>query len=45
MALKGILRPGFIQLRVLDMDEALTHYIDPRRPQRGQPQRTTAACF
>ncbi|MBB4301278.1 catechol 2,3-dioxygenase [Rhodobium orientis] len=28
MALKGILRPGFIQLRVLDMDEALTHYID-----------------
>lgn len=28
MALKGVLRPGYIQLRVLDMGEALTHYID-----------------
>lgn len=28
MAVTGVLRPGFIQIRVLDMDEALTHYID-----------------
>jgi catechol 2,3-dioxygenase len=26
MALTGVLRPGFIQIRVLDMDEALKHY-------------------
>ncbi len=26
MALKGVLRPGLIQLRVLDMDEAINHY-------------------
>jgi catechol 2,3-dioxygenase len=28
MTMKGILRPGFIQLRVLDLDEAITHYCD-----------------
>ena len=28
MALVGVLRPGFAQVRVLDMDEALTHYRD-----------------
>ena len=28
MALKGVLRPGFIQIRVLDMKEAKTHYVD-----------------
>lgn len=28
MALTGVLRPGFIQIRVLDTDAALTHYID-----------------
>lgn len=28
MAISGVLRPGFIQLRVLDMDEALRHYRD-----------------
>jgi len=28
MAVNGVLRPGYIQLRVLDMDEALTHYVD-----------------
>ena len=28
MAMTGVLRPGFIQLRVLDMDEAVTHYVD-----------------
>jgi catechol 2,3-dioxygenase len=28
MALTGVLRPGFIQLRVLDMKEALVHYRD-----------------
>lgn len=28
MAMKGVLRPGFIQFRVLDMEEALVHYID-----------------
>src|SRR5215813_11928615 len=28
MALKGVLRPGYIQIRVTDMDAALTHYID-----------------
>jgi len=28
MAIKGILRPGLIQIRVLDMDEAVTHYVD-----------------
>lgn len=26
MAFKGVLRPGLIQIRVLDMDEALNHY-------------------
>ena len=26
MAFKGVLRPGMIQLRVLDMDEAINHY-------------------
>lgn len=26
MALRGVLRPGFVQLRVLDMDKALWHY-------------------
>lgn len=28
MAMTGVLRPGFIQLRVLDMDKAITHYVD-----------------
>ena len=28
MALTGVLRPGFVQLRVLDMGEALKHYVD-----------------
>ncbi|WP_029010053.1 catechol 2,3-dioxygenase [Azospirillum halopraeferens] len=28
MALTGVLRPGFIQLRVLDMAAAETHYVD-----------------
>lgn len=28
MALKGVLRPGICQLRVLDMDAALKHYVD-----------------
>jgi len=28
MALTGVLRPGFVQLRVLDIDEALAHYRD-----------------
>jgi len=28
MALTGVLRPGFVQIRVLDMKEALTHYCD-----------------
>ncbi len=28
MALTGVLRPGFIQLRVLDMAAAKSHYID-----------------
>jgi catechol 2,3-dioxygenase len=28
MALKGVLRPGYIQIRVTDLDTALTHYID-----------------
>ncbi len=28
MAVTGVLRPGYIQLRVLDMDGALTHYVD-----------------
>ncbi|WCP15973.1 Metapyrocatechase (plasmid) [Sphingobium sp. AntQ-1] len=26
MAMKGVLRPGFVQLRVLDMEKALWHY-------------------
>jgi hypothetical protein len=25
MALKGVLRPGYIQIRVTDLDAALTH--------------------
>lgn len=28
MALTGVLRAGFVQIRVLDMAEALTHYVD-----------------
>ncbi len=28
MALKGVLRPGYIQIRVLDMDAAIKHYVD-----------------
>jgi catechol 2,3-dioxygenase len=28
MALKGVLRPGYIQIRVTDLDAALTHYVD-----------------
>jgi hypothetical protein len=28
MAMTGVLRPGYIQIRVLDMDAALVHYID-----------------
>ena len=28
MALTGVLRPGYIQIRVIDIQAALTHYID-----------------
>ncbi len=28
MALNGVLRPGYIQIRVTDLDAALTHYVD-----------------
>jgi len=28
MALTGVLRPGYIQIRVIDIDAALTHYVD-----------------
>src|SRR5947209_650550 len=28
MALKGVLRPGYIQIRVTDLDAAVTHYVD-----------------
>lgn len=28
MALQGVIRPGYIQLRVLDMEASLTHYVD-----------------
>src|SRR6266478_6052540 len=28
MALKGVLRPGYIQIRVADLDAALKHYVD-----------------
>ena len=28
MSMQGVLRPGLIQLRVLDMEAALVHYID-----------------
>ena len=28
MAMTGVLRPGYIQIRVLDMDAAVTHYVD-----------------
>ncbi|MGB1541858.1 MAG: catechol 2,3-dioxygenase, partial [Cycloclasticus sp.] len=28
MAMTGILRPGHVQLRVLDMEEALNHYCE-----------------
>ena len=28
MAINGFLRPGLIQIRVLDMDEAVKHYVD-----------------
>ena len=26
MAIKGVLRPGHVSLRVLDLDESLVHY-------------------
>jgi catechol 2,3-dioxygenase len=28
MSLKGVLRPGYVQIRVLDLDAAMKHYID-----------------
>src|SRR6516164_8088763 len=28
MALNGVLRPGYIQIRVTDIDAALRHYVD-----------------
>ena len=28
MALKGVLRPGYIQIRVTNLKVALTHYVD-----------------
>jgi catechol 2,3-dioxygenase len=28
MALNGVLRPGYIQIRVTDVDAALRHYVD-----------------
>src|SRR6516164_1556604 len=28
MALNGVLRPGYIQIRVTDIDAALSHYVD-----------------
>jgi catechol 2,3-dioxygenase len=28
MALKGVLRPGYIQIRVTDLDRAVEHYVD-----------------
>src|SRR4051794_16597442 len=28
MALTGVLRPGYIQIRVTDIDAALAHYVD-----------------
>ncbi len=28
MSQEGLLRPGIAQIRVLDMDEAITHYVD-----------------
>ena len=28
MAITGVLRPGYVQIRVLDLDQALKHYID-----------------
>lgn len=28
MAVTGVLRPGYIQIRVLDMDAAIAHYVD-----------------
>jgi catechol 2,3-dioxygenase len=28
MALKGVLRPGYIQIRVTDLKAGLTHYVD-----------------
>ena len=26
--LKGVMRPGHVQIRVMDMDEAVAHYTD-----------------
>ena len=28
MALKGVLRPGYIQIRVTDLDAAIKHYVE-----------------
>jgi catechol 2,3-dioxygenase len=28
MALNGVLRPGYIQIRVTDLDAALKHYVE-----------------
>jgi catechol 2,3-dioxygenase len=44
MALTGVLRPGYIQIRVIDIQAALTHYIDRLGFMRSAGRRT-GACI
>jgi len=45
MALKGVLRPGYIQIRVLDMDAAIKHYVDHVGSTRSAVSLTAAFIF
>ena len=39
MALTGVLRPGHVQLRVLDLEAAVKHYTRRDRPDRNRARR------
>ena len=44
MALTGVLRPGYIQIRVTDLDAAIRHYVDPSGCTRSAAN-PMAACI
>ena len=45
MALKGVLQPGYIRIRVLDMDAAIKHYVDTSGSTRSAVSLTAAFIF